>query len=71
MAIRSSQPTTVARKNEMMGSKHQASILGPRAQLVVHAVSQCSLGFALASLAMVQPSQEVTLLPRELGSRNA
>eukprot|EP00965_Chrysotila_dentata_P219278 6191036-Pleurochrysis_carterae.AAC.1 len=66
MAIQSSQPTTVAKKNEMMALKHRACMLGPGAQLVVHTVSQCSLGFARVSLAMVQSSRKVTLLPREL-----
>eukprot|EP00965_Chrysotila_dentata_P150581 4974747-Pleurochrysis_carterae.AAC.1 len=45
MVIRSSQPTTVARKNEMTKPKHQTCMLGPEAQRVVHALCQYFLGF--------------------------
>eukprot|EP00965_Chrysotila_dentata_P123117 4069608-Pleurochrysis_carterae.AAC.1 len=68
MGIRSSQPTTVSRKNEMMALRHQTCMLGLGVQLVVHAASQCFLGFALASPAMVQPSREVILRPHALDS---
>eukprot|EP00965_Chrysotila_dentata_P063417 2101862-Pleurochrysis_carterae.AAC.1 len=59
-AIRSSRPTTVTRKNEMMEPKPQTCMLGPEAQRVVHAFCQCFLNFARAALAMVQPSREMT-----------
>eukprot|EP00965_Chrysotila_dentata_P171222 5650326-Pleurochrysis_carterae.AAC.1 len=71
MVIRSSQPSTVARKNEKMEPKHQTCIRGPEVQQVVHVLCQCFSGFTRAPLATVQPSQEVTLVLREPDSASA
>eukprot|EP00965_Chrysotila_dentata_P145378 4801460-Pleurochrysis_carterae.AAC.1 len=57
--IQSSQPTTVAKKNEKMGPKHKTCCMrGPEVQQVVHALCQCFSGSARAPQATVQPSRE-------------
>eukprot|EP00965_Chrysotila_dentata_P042455 1407599-Pleurochrysis_carterae.AAC.2 len=61
----------MTKKNATIEPKRQASMLEPRAQLVVPAAFQRCLGFALVSLAVVQPLRGVILLPRELGSASA
>eukprot|EP00965_Chrysotila_dentata_P180417 5955695-Pleurochrysis_carterae.AAC.1 len=67
---RSSQPTTVAKKNEKTEPTHQTCMRGLKAPQVVHAFCDRLLGFARAPQVTVQPSRVVTLLLRGPGSES-